>query len=55
MANTKFISRQEDFGLPELRKTKYHYHPLYKTEKHACIINSDYRDFYLLDTEAIAC
>jgi len=31
-----YISRQEDVGLPELRKAKLSYHPLIKDPKYAC-------------------
>lgn len=50
--NKAFISRQDDYGIPALRKAKYAYHPLYKTEKYTCIINRDYRGLYSLYRES---
>ncbi|NLZ61374.1 MAG: GNAT family N-acetyltransferase [Acholeplasmataceae bacterium] len=50
--NTKYISRQDDYGVPALRKAKHSYHPLYKTKKYACIINRNYHDLHSLYTEA---
>ena len=40
--NVKYINRQEDMGLLNLRKAKESYHPLFKTKKYILFYNNDY-------------
>jgi len=46
--NTKCMTRQEDLGLPELRKAKMSLHPLRKERKYACIFDEKVTEFHNL-------
>ena len=48
----KYLSRQDDYGSPALRKAKLSYHPLARSAKHACIISREYRQMHDLYREA---
>ena len=48
----RILSRQEDIGLPQLRKAKLALNPLYKEKKYACIFDSKTIQLYNLYLES---
>ena len=47
-SNLSYLTRQEDLGLPQLRKAKLALNPLVKERKYSCLFNSDAIDLYNL-------
>jgi len=50
-ASVPFVSRQEDLGLPELRKAKMSYYPVQKEKKYVCTLDPELRQFHELYME----
>ncbi len=47
-SNLSYLTRQEDLGLPQLRKAKLALNPLVKERKYSCVFNPDAIDLYNL-------
>jgi len=50
-SHVSFVTRQEDLGLPELRKAKLSYYPIQKEKKYVCTLDPELRKYHELYME----
>jgi len=50
-ADVTYVTRQEDLGLPELRKAKLSYNPIQKERKYVCTLDPELRQYHELYME----